>query len=311
MSTSSSSRHEPPRGRRHLAVVVAAVVTILIVIGGTALLVLRNHDSAPAGPGTTASPTSTAPSVSPSTTPPTVTPSTPTPDTTTPSTTPSTPSERASALRALTPFLTAAAKLDRQLQEAAAAINGAGPPWTTITPAVAAKVRAADLKPVARRIPAGLPPSLQQAVVLVYSDLSSRRHAISSFEIVGPFQPPLSAGETPTQVGLQQIRNGHAAAVRFDGDLAAARSLAAATPSIGKYPASSRKHAEVLLLVRYAELANGGCDTHGGAVLTRLPVIKWLEVPSVGTYWTTNGTINGLEFTAKFTGSWHIELLAC
>jgi hypothetical protein len=309
MRTSSSSRHEPPRGRRHLAVVVAAVVTILIVIGGTALLVLRDHNSSPAGPGTTASPTSTAPSVSPSTTPSTATPSTPTPDTTTPSSTPST--DRSSALRALRPFLTAAAELDRQLQEAATAINAAGPPWTTITPSVAAKVRAADLKPVARRIPAGLPAGLQQAVVLVYSDLSSRRHAISSFEFTGSFEPPLSEGETATEAGLAQLRNGHAAAVRFDRDLAAVRSLAAATSPIGSYRPSSREQAEVLLLVRYVELANGGCDAHGGAVLTKLPVISWTTVPSTGSHWTGKGTIGGVGFTAKFTGTWHLELLAC
>jgi hypothetical protein len=42
-------------------------------------------------------------------------------------------------------------------------------------------VQAANLEPVARSVPAGLPHDLLQSVILVYSDQSSRRHAMQSF----------------------------------------------------------------------------------------------------------------------------------
>ena len=86
-----------------------------------------------------------------------------------------------SALAALTPFLSGAARLDRQPGTAAAAINAAGPPLTDNSADTARKVQAAALEPVARLIPPSLPHDLLQSVVLVYSELSSRRHAMQSF----------------------------------------------------------------------------------------------------------------------------------
>lgn len=289
---------------RRLAVLIAVAVVVAIIVSAASLLMMlrdgRSTTSAgPPGP----SPTATGPATT-----------TPTPtDTTRRGTTTPTPTHttsRPNAAEDLAPFLSAAATLDKQLHAAAAAINAAGPPWTDVGPEVARLVRAADLTPVARAIPAGLPRDLLRSVILVYSDLSSRRHAMSSFEITPPSSP-----HGTTEVLLSELRNGHAAAVRFDADLAATRALAARTPPIAKVPKSSRLVAEVLLLVDYVHKGNAGCDARGGAVVTELPQIRWGPVS-----WNSDadGTIGrvsidgGLDFTAKFRdGTWHVGINSC
>jgi hypothetical protein len=84
---------------------------------------------------------------------------------------------------------------------------------------MAGAVQAAAPGPVAQTIPAGLPRDVLQSVILVYSDLSSRRLAMESFS---------SAPDLPYQPIdlLAELANGHAAAERFDDDLAGLRSLA-------------------------------------------------------------------------------------
>jgi hypothetical protein len=220
------------------------------------------------------------------------------------------PSGRRSAAEALGPFLSRAATLDRQLTEAAAAINAAGPPWIEVSPALARKVQAADLDPVVSAFPAGMPDDLRQAAVLVLSDLYSRRYAMKSFEYAGPKRPdePGAAHDTTDKL-LSELRNGHAAAVRFDDDLAAARSLAAATPPIARVPEESRLTAEALLLVAVVHNSNAGADGRGGIVITELPKITWGSVPGEP---DADGTIgrHQLPFHAKFvTGSWQVYLL--
>lgn len=72
----------------------------------------------------------------------------PSPATTTTTTvTPTT--NRPSASEDLAAFLSAASTVDKQLHDAAAAINAAGPPWAGVGPAVARAVTAADLAPAA------------------------------------------------------------------------------------------------------------------------------------------------------------------
>ena len=143
---------------------VAAVVTVLALRG--------DETVTPSGPAPTASPTtSESPTASPTRAP------------------SSSPAEKptqsvTSAVENMEPFFAAAARLDQQLQAAAAAINAIGPPWEQITSDVADRVRAADLEPVSGAIPAGLPHDLQEAVVLVLSDLASRRMAMESFTAV-------------------------------------------------------------------------------------------------------------------------------
>lgn len=105
-------------------------------------------------------------------------------------------------------------------------------------------------------------------MALVYSDLMSRRSAMGGFA---------RAHTVTAEDGdlLDQLGNGHAAAERFAGDLASARSAAAAVPSFTPASPGSRAAAETLLLVDYVNGANAGCDSRGGFVVTQLPPITW------------------------------------
>jgi hypothetical protein len=187
--------------------------------------------------------------------------------------------------------------------------DAVGPPWTEVSPALARKVQAADLDPVVSAFPAGMPDDLRQAAVLVLSDLYSRRYAMASFEYAGPKHPDdLSAAHETTDQLLSELRNGHAAAVRFDRDLAAARSLAAATQPIARVPNESRLTAEALLLVVVVHNSNAGGDGRGGVVITELPRITWGPVPGMP---DADGTIGKIEFHARFIGgNWEVYLLA-
>lgn len=267
-------------GRRPL-VIVAVAVTVALIVSAITFLVLR--DGQEPGPSGAAAPLS--PKVTGLVT------TIPTPTATQPS-----------AVEDLAAFLSAAATMDGQLQDAAAAINAAGPPWTDVDPEVARLVNAAEIEPVARAIPNGLPPDLLQSVVLVYSDLASRRAAMGGFE----HNPPSGwLGTLQSELG-----NGHAAAARFDTDLAATRALAAATPPIAAVPADSRLVAEKLLLIRLVDKDNF-CDARGGAVVTSLPEIRWGPVPYEP---RADGWIGRPEmpFTAEFrAGIWEVNILAC
>jgi hypothetical protein len=219
------------------------------------------------------------------------------------------PAGRRSAAEALEPFLSRAATLDRRLTEAATAINAAGPPWTEVSPALARKVQAADLGPVSNAFPAGMPDDLREAAVLVLSDLYSRRYAMESFSYVGPKHPnDTNTAHDGTATLMSELRNGHAAAARFDRDLATVRSLAAATPPIAPVPIQSRLTAEALLLVAAVHNANVAGDVRGGGVVTKLPKITWGSVPGEP---DADGTISpGLPFHAKFiNGNWEVYLL--
>lgn len=270
---------------------VAAVVTVLALRG--------DETAAPSGPAPTATPTSESPTASP---------------TRAPSSSPAEePTQRGpSAADDLEPFFAAAATLDQQLQTAAAAVNATGPPWEQITAEVADKVRAADLEPVAGAIPAGLPYDLQEAVVLVLSDLASRRMAMESFTVVGPVMPDDVNTDQSNEKLLADLRNGHAAAVRFDGDLAAARALAAGTPPVAPVPERSRLTAETLVLVEYVRVANAGCNARGGAVFTELPEVVWRSVPDLP---EAEGTVGpeGTAFNADLRpdGTWEVYLFVC
>lgn len=273
-----------------LAVALVAAVTVLALRGG--------ETATPSGPAPTASPT---PNESPTASP-----------TQAPSPSPAEePTQRGpSAADDLEPFFAAAATLDQQLKAAATAINATGPPWEEITPDVAGKVRAADLEPVSGAIPAGLPHDLQESVFLVLSDLASRRMAMESFTAVGPVLPDDVDTDQTNQKLLADLRNGHAAAVRFDGDLAAAQALAADTPPVAPVPTRSPLTAEKLVLVEYVRVANAGCNARGGAVFTELPEVVWRSVPDLP---EAEGTVDGTEFNADLRpdGTWEIHLFVC
>ena len=209
-----------------------------------------------------------------------------------------------SATDSLAGFFAAAAKLDGQLRSAAAAVNASGPPWPRVTSHVAQTVTAADLRPVQRAIPAGLSSGLRSAVILTYSDLSSRRHAMATFAYAGTIDWTDTAGL------LRELANGHPAAVRFARDLAATQALASESAPIPAVAKTSRQAAEMLLLIRYVETANGGCESRGGTVLTKLPEILWHQE---GAEPHRDGTIGGIWFSANLDshGEWQVDLSAC
>ncbi|WP_439657922.1 hypothetical protein ACSHWB_36810 [Lentzea sp. HUAS TT2] len=286
----SSGRDTRSREHRTRRGVIAAGAVVLIVIGTLSLLVMVRGDRN-VTPGAQDSLT-TGPS-----------------PTTTSLTTTTATTSRPSAAEGLAAFLSAAATLDQQLHDASAAINAAGPPWTHTGPEVARVVTAADLAPVARAIPPGLPHDLQQSVILVYSDLSSRRHAMTSFQST----PPLPTQDS-TEGLLRELGRGHAAAARFEADLAATRALATRTPPIDAVPGDSRLVAEVLLRVQYVDIGNGGCNARGGLVFIDLPEIRWGAV-----VWNpeSDGTIGRGDAATDFTadlrpdGTWAVQVMAC
>ncbi|HET6986053.1 MAG TPA: hypothetical protein VFI00_05525 [Kribbella sp.] len=287
MGTSISGPERPGRHHRGPVVlaVLAVVATLAVVIGATAIITRRQDDSA--GPSAPVVPTRTVTSTV-----------TPRPKALSPTT------RSPSASDPLARFFSAATRLDEQLQVAEASINAAGPPWTTVTPRIADLVTAAELGPVAHAIPAGLPSDLRTAVILTYSDLSSRRHALSSFAYAGAHEGRTSAGL------LRELGNGHPAAARFDRDLAATRALASESAPIAAVPKSSRQTADVLLLVQYVDTANGGCDSRGGTVVTELPPIAWHQEETEP---YRDGTIGGIWFTAGLGShdEWQVSLSAC
>lgn len=296
MTTLETTQQRTPiggRDRKRRRLVIGAVAAVVVLVVAVVVAITTGSDDDTATTGTTATTTTTEGSTTRpggQTTATSVAPTTATPAPTSGS--------RASAADALEPFFTAAATMDDQLRAAATAINGEGPPWTAVSPEVADAVGAAELLPVARAIPAGLPPDLLRGTVLVFSDLTSRRFAMASFEHAGdfPYQPIDLLGE---------LANGHAAAGRFDDDVAALRSLATSTPPITVQPPDSRAAAEVTLLVAYVGIANGGCDSRGGVVITEPPVITWAS--------ERTGTIGGIGFTVEPVsgGTWHAQLDAC
>jgi hypothetical protein len=288
---SSDDDRRPPRDRRRRLAVLLAVAALILCAVALLKPWAGDAPSSPTGQPTAAPRATVEPTA-----------------TSLPTTTPRSTRTPSAAAR-LAPFLSAAGRLDGQLREASTAIGAAGPPWTSISPGLARTVTAADLRPVARRIPPGLPQQLQEAVILVYSDLSSRRHAMDAFDVAGPFEPPRGAGQTATAAGSADLRNGRVATARFPSDLAALRSLAATFPPPAAVSRDSHAAAEVLLQTRYVELANAGCGAHGGAVVPNLPTVVWRHIPAPAG--PADGRIGGIEFIADFDRTWHVELKAC
>ncbi|MDA8117537.1 MAG: hypothetical protein M0000_09245 [Actinomycetota bacterium] len=210
-----------------------------------------------------------------------------------------------SAYDQLAGYLQAAEKMDRQLSQAAELINGAGPPWTSPLPAtVVSSVQAADLRPVAAAIPAGLPNELLQRTILVYSDLASRRYAMRWF---GPDGFPYVVPNPQMQSDLlAALANGAPAASRFRSDLGGLISAAHASRSITPAAPTSRAAADLELLLQWTEGLNAGCASTGGVVVTTLPSIVWSAHDGV------SGTIAGVDFEARLVnGTWQTTIHAC
>jgi len=163
-----------------------------------------------AGCGTT---TTSAPTTRPTATPATVAPSATSPP--------------PSALDGLGPFFPAAT-VDARLRHAAVAVNGrVTGTAVSLDQTTTDAVTAADPAVAKAELPAGLPPDLERAVLVVYNDLVSRHSA---------FRGVL---RNDAQYAIDCRRNGAAPAVCFDADadVAAARRLAAAAPPVTLYDA--------------------------------------------------------------------------
>jgi hypothetical protein len=148
-----------------------------------------------------------------------------------------------------------------------------------------------------------------QSVILVYSDLASRRAAMASFG----YAPNLPYSPIDP---LAELARGHAAATRFADDLAAPKSQAKSAPPAVAVPSNSRDVAETLLFIQYVDKLNSGCDSRGGAVVTQLPTLDGIPTPFPGDPAegpSRDGHIGGIEFIAQFRadGTWRVEIVAC
>jgi hypothetical protein len=72
-------------------------------------------------------------------------------------------------------------------------------------------------------------------------------------------------------------------------------------------PRDSLATAEVAVRARYIDALNGGCDTCGGGVLTRLVPVVWKRQGGL------DGTVGGVPFAAAFAAGsgWQVQLNSC
>ena len=113
-------------------------------------------------------------------------------------------------------------------------------------------------------------------------------------------EPPLPPGvgsTSSTEALLSQLKNGAEAAVRFEGDLSAARATARSLPPFTKAALGSRADMEIALLVNYVHKGNYGCGQTGGAIVRTLPPIRWQS--------SSTGTIRELPFVIKLEPDGH------
>ncbi|HWL35564.1 MAG TPA: hypothetical protein VNQ77_05170 [Frankiaceae bacterium] len=211
----------------------------------------------------------------------------------------------AGALPGLAPFLAAARAVDARLAAAARLVNGGVTATTMAFDArTVAAVRAADPAPALAAVPAGLDPPLLQGVLTVYSGLVSRHRAMATVR-VGTFP---RAGTDAAEI-LRCLRNGHAAAARFAGDVRAVEGLAAASAPVRRAAATSRAAAELALRAADIRLRNSGCGECGGYVALALAPVVW-DTRHTATRYT--GAITRIPFVATYDRSgWVVRMNAC
>lgn len=217
------------------------------------------------------------------------------------------PPQRRSAADQLADFFSAATRLDADLRDAAKRINGGvRRDVIVLEPATVAAIRAIQPDALVRTIPGGMDRDLLRSVMLIYSELVSRRLAMSRVDHFAASAPLPRAGAEAQEL-IDCLGNGAPAARRFAGDLAAARALASSSKPIAVAPGNSRLAAEVAVRARYIDLLNGGCDSCGGGVLTSLVPVVWKRQNG------SDGTVGGIPFQATFTAGsgWKAQLNAC
>jgi hypothetical protein len=121
----------------------------------------------------------------------------------------------------------------------------------------------------------------------------------------------LPAGGQDAQNVLRGLRNGSAAAVSFDGDLAAVQALAARTPPVTVASPDSRASAELAIRLDSIDKHNVCSGQFGGWVPAALENISLR--PGTDSSTDYEGTISGIRFQAEYTeaGGWAVNIYAC
>jgi len=219
------------------------------------------------------------------------------------------PTEPRSGGAALAPFFAAVVQTDQNLKAAAEVVNGAIRDGTiTIDRATIEAIDRGSPFAVAATIPAGLDPSVEQAVLLVYCDLVSRYGAMRGGDCVEVGTRPLA------DLNADCFVRGHEPANRTPGDVDAVYAAAAVAPANAVPDPASRESAEVLLRIEYINKANMGCGTMGSYLAMQPIPVDWVtedsgtpEVPP------TDGRVAGIRFTASYDpgSGWTVNLRAC
>jgi hypothetical protein len=223
--------------------------------------------------------------------------------------TPTEPHSGGAALAALAPFFAAVAQTDQNLAAAAEVINaGIANGAITVDRATIEAIDRGSPAAVAATIPTGLDPTVERAVLLVYSDVVSRYGAMRGGDCVEVGTRPLA------DLNADCFVRGHEPSNRMPGDVAAARAAAADAPGTVTLDPAARESAELPLRIEYINKANMGCGTMGGYLATEaIPVVWVTEDSGSPDVSPTDGRVGGIAFTAKYdAGSgWTVDLRAC
>jgi len=219
------------------------------------------------------------------------------------------PTEPRSGGAALAPFFAAVVQTDQNLKAAAEVVNGAIRDGTiTIDRATIEAIDRGSPFAVAATIPTGLDPTVERAVLLVYSDVVSRYGAMRGGDCVEVGTRPLA------DLNADCFVRGHEPSNRMPGDVAAARAAAADAPGTVTLDPAARESAELPLRIEYINKANMGCGTMGGYLATEaIPVVWVTEDSGSPDVPPTDGRVGGIAFTARYDADsgWAVDLRAC
>lgn len=222
---------------------------------------------------------------------------------------------RRSALDGLRTYLTRVDGADARIGAAARMINAdTTASAMRIRPATRAAIQALTLDDVARALPAGMTPELTRRALLVYSELSSRRAALTAVGGLSPGPDGIAAVRKGTggwDLVQGCLASGAKAKARFAPDVAALRTLAASSKPFTVPPVSARATAEILVRTVYIDGWNGCCDSCGGYVTDRLAPVIW-QPKDYGSGEHVDGTIDGVGFEASYRAAtgWRVVVHA-
>jgi hypothetical protein len=218
---------------------------------------------------------------------------------------------RSSAAEQLSGFFAEAERMHTQLRHAAALVNeGFRSDTVRLDRATLDAVRDVRPETLAQRIPGGLDRDRMRAVLLVYSELVSRRAAMNRV-VEYASESPLARDSDQVRDLLACLAHGSAAAADFGADLAAAKAVASHGPPVTARP-NSRDAAEVAVRAGYIRLANNGCGDCGGRVLRDLTPLTWSTGAPKGAE-PFEGTVVGIRFRAWYRSAqgWAVDFRAC